>query len=179
MSRLFRNSWAFPGWRSSPSNRLHFSQPQGNQNTLLLVVKCSWPRLKHQVLSTFGASGQRDLFWNTDFTASCCFITIIIALSTRVPSLGSLLATFSPGLLAKYILSPHCWWTVPNKPLVNHLVSSQTKEVPSGYTFPGWAARVIPGTKPGPTVWPRWTLKGTSKHMPNFKRITISGKNCL
>lgn len=39
------------------------------------------------------------------------------------------LATSFLSLLAKYTLSPHCWWLVPNKLLVNHLVSSQTKNV--------------------------------------------------
>lgn len=77
-----------------PSNRLHFSQQQDNQNMLLLVVECSWPHLKPQVHFTFGASGQWDLFWNTGFTAGECFITIIIALSTRVPSFGSLWPPF-------------------------------------------------------------------------------------
>lgn len=155
-----------------------FPQQQDNQHTLLLVPECSRPRLKHQVHFTFGASGQRDLFWNTDFTASQCFITVIIALSTRVPSFGSL---WPPCPLVSW-LNTYFHHTVDDQFKINHWLTVSYLPKPKKLqvaTFPERAARVTPGTKPRSTVWPRWTPKGTSKHTPNCNRIMTSCKTVL
>lgn len=106
------------------------------------------------------------------------FTGVIIALSTRVPSFGSLLPPLFPGLLAKYTLSPHCWWPVPNKPLVNHLACSQTKEGTSGLSSQNEQQRSSQVSSQGLQCGPGGPYE-ENQGMSNFKKIMLSTKSLL